>query len=1315
MKDRNIKKIVVATAFVASTSLSTTMVNALGKSQIKKQDNISLISDIQTGWVQIGSDCYYYDTQGNYVTGIQEIDGEKYYFYNDGKLATVSAPDSVGTVRIDNILYAYYKDGKIIEEVEIKANQWIDFNGIRYYFDDNLNPYTGVQEIDGKKYYFYSNGELINSNPHYPLKTVIIVDKMLCFCNKEGEILDEKPIEANKWIEIGNSKYYFDKDLNPYHGVKEIDGEKYIFWNGRLSASNGTTRIGNNLISYSDGKVIEEVEIEGNKWIEIGNSKYYFDENLNPYHGVREIKGERYYFYADGMLSTCGIGYIQTVRIGNELYAYNHEGKVLDKKTIEGNRWIEIGNKKYYFDKDLKSYEGVCEIDGQKYYFLYGGQLATSNYQCVNVVSYNESLIAYDQDGKVIDSIDIKPNQWIEYRDGKYYFDSAYRMYTGVKEIDGKKYYFEWNGRLATYASTVVMDNVIYAYNQNGEVIDEKEVEVNKWNEIGNSKYYFDSAYRMYTGIKEIDGKKYYFYWDGRLSTGKGTDRIGNNLISYSNGKVIEDVKIETNKWISFNGYKYYYDEELNPYKGVHEIDGQEYYFYEWDGRLAQSNYDDIETVRIDNTLYAYDKNGKVIDKENIEIGKWIKFYDDTYYFNSLSEPLNGICKIDNQEYMFFDSVLSIRRNGVYVKDNKLIFFKNGKVVDKTEIEDGKVMYFHGNYYCYKIDGDNYSEVSGIVEYNGKEYYFIEGVLKNLDDKQYDTGYDDNYIFIYNNKGEIIYKVKKVKGWNYLKNNQYQIDETYYFDDSPYGISGIKEVDGQEYYFRNNVLVKSASGKTGTYIDDSSSVNGNCICYVDTYDENGKVIKKQKISKEGWLQTEDGLYYFNDDLSPASGMKTIDNVEYVFIRGELITAKNNNIEIDISYADNGFYIVAYDKDGIVKDKKRIKSLKSFKWTEFQGGKYYIIADGGGVYLSRGWKEIDDEWYHFTKDGKLTTGWLQEDENTWYYLGKEGQMTKGWLDLNGKKYYFNQEGKMVTGTVNIDGKDYTFNENGELTTGTTEKSGWIQEGNKWYYYDNNQKVTGYYTVENTKYYFDANGVMQTGWFKIDGVDYYAASSGAITAQWIKSTDTVKYYVDENGKMLTGTQTIGDQEYYFDAQGRLLTGWITENGKTSYYQENGKIHKGWLELDGKKYYFDQEGKMVTGTVNIDGKDYTFNEKGELYVSVKVEAKWKQSGNKWWYQYEDGTYPKNEFITIDNKLYRFDQYGYMQTGWFKINKEYYYAPSSGSIQEQWVKSGNNWYYVDADGKMVTGDYAINGEVNRFDANGIWLGQLKLCTKMG
>ena len=102
-------------------------------------------------------------------------------------------------------------------------------------------------------------------------------------------------------------------------------------------------------------------------------------------------------------------------------------------------------------------------------------------------------------------------------------------------------------------------------------------------------------------------------------------------------------------------------------------------------------------------------------------------------------------------------------------------------------------------------------------------------------------------------------------------------------------------------------------------------------------------------------------------------------------------------------------------------------------------------------------------------------------------------------------------------------------------------------------------------------------------------------------------------------------------------------------------------------------------------------------------QLKGQWKQSGNKWWYQYEDGTYPKNEFITIDNKLYRFDQYGYMQTGWFRVNNEDYYATSSGAINAQWVGSGNNWYYVDADGKMVTGFQTISGVKYYFETNGL------------
>jgi len=79
---------------------------------------------------------------------------------------------------------------------------------------------------------------------------------------------------------------------------------------------------------------------------------------------------------------------------------------------------------------------------------------------------------------------------------------------------------------------------------------------------------------------------------------------------------------------------------------------------------------------------------------------------------------------------------------------------------------------------------------------------------------------------------------------------------------------------------------------------------------------------------------------------------------------------------------------------------------------------------------------------------------------------------------------------------------------------------------------------------------------------------------------------------------------------------------------------------------------------------------------------------------------------YQTIEGKKYYFAEGGLMQTRWFKINGEYYYASSSGSIQEQWVKSGSYWYYVDDNGKMVTGDYEIDGEVNHFDNEGIWQG---------
>ena len=300
--------------------------------------------------------------------------------------------------------------------------------------------------------------------------------------------------------------------------------------------------------------------------------------------------------------------------------------------------------------------------------------------------------------------------------------------------------------------------------------------------------------------------------------------------------------------------------------------------------------------------------------------------------------------------------------------------------------------------------------------------------------------------------------------------------------------------------------------------------------------------------------------------------------------------------------------------------------------------------------------------HDFKDGVCTRchnqlkGQWKQSGNKWWYQYEDGTYPKNeFITIDNKLYRFDQYGYMQTGWFKVNNEDYYATSSGEI------KAQWVGSGNNWYYVDADGKmVTGFQIISGTKYYFETNGLMKKGWFVVDGTDYYASTSGEIKAQWVGSGNTW-YYVDADGKMVTGFQTISGAKYYFANSGLMQTGWFKINGEDYYATSSGAIKAQWVGSGNTWYYVDADGKMVTGYQTIAGAKYYFAESG-----------------------------------------------LMQTGWFKINKEYYYAPSSGSIQEQWVKSGNNWYYVDADGKMVTGDYAINGEVNRFDANGVWLGKI-------
>ena len=84
----------------------------------------------------------------------------------------------------------------------------------------------------------------------------------------------------------------------------------------------------------------------------------------------------------------------------------------------------------------------------------------------------------------------------------------------------------------------------------------------------------------------------------------------------------------------------------------------------------------------------------------------------------------------------------------------------------------------------------------------------------------------------------------------------------------------------------------------------------------------------------------------------------------------------------------------------------------------------------------------------------------------------------------------------------------------------------------------------------------------------------------------------------------------------------------------------------------------------------------------------GEWKQDSRGWWYRNADGSYPKEQAVTIGGTVYRFDASGYMRTGWVKDGGSWYYHTGSGAQASGWTLVGGSWYYLDpSSGAMVTG----------------------------
>lgn len=106
--------------------------------------------------------------------------------------------------------------------------------------------------------------------------------------------------------------------------------------------------------------------------------------------------------------------------------------------------------------------------------------------------------------------------------------------------------------------------------------------------------------------------------------------------------------------------------------------------------------------------------------------------------------------------------------------------------------------------------------------------------------------------------------------------------------------------------------------------------------------------------------------------------------------------------------------------------------------------------------------------------------------------------------------------------------------------------------------------------------------------------------------------------------------------------------------------------------------------------------------IAISACASAGWIQSGSRWWYQYQDGSYPHSQWFQDNGAWYYFDSDGWMATGWRKVDGVWYYLSSSGAMLTGWLKDGGATYYLTGSGAMATGWKRIGGDWYFFNSSG-------------
>ncbi len=842
------------------------------------------------GWEKLNGHWYYFNEDSSLKTNWQTIGGKKYYFNERTGIMAAGQTTIYDYFNNEDKIYCFTSDGSLLEK-----KGWLckynNYQKVWCYIDENGALKKGYQTIDGKDYYFNYNGEMETGI----VNIGVFKDDPKCYYFDNSGVL----LKNEGWKKINGQWYYLNKDGSLFKGWKK-SGSDWYYLDRNYEMVNGPIKVIDHRkldsdVYYfnEDGKLtnrtgwINHISGEYNDW-------YYVENGGKAVLGWNRINGAWYYFDEDAKMVTAPTRIFDKDSSNDKIYFFDNSGSYrkysgwYEHKPVDGEPcW-------YYFGEDGFAKTSWQIINGNKYYFNSDGVMAkgvsTIFENEVQGGTYSVELPTYlfNESGALVTN-----EGWHKitlYNEEKWcYTDNTGLCKKGLAKINNKYYYFGSDCLMETGVFSVSGLNgerdVICFFDNSGVLNTSKG-----WHKC-KDKYdkfetwcYIDDNGNLAEGLKEIDGKQYYFR--------EGTMRTGFVRIDEDEYYFDESGAMAKGWSQDKNGQYYYTDSNGILQKGWQRINGAWYYFDEV-GVMATGPKYILDESTYETKLYYFDNSGAFKYKKG-----WVnnigKYNNDWYYINSDNELAMGWQRINGTWY-YFDEVGVMATGLRYILDEstyetKLYYFDNS----------GAFKYKKGwvnidrdnNEFWYYINSNN-ELATGWKKINGTWYYFYESgeMAKGLVSLSDSNG---NYVeYCFNNNGAWVTN----PGWHSWQEDNYT--HWVYINDDGNLAEGWKKINNRWYYFYKETkrmatgVVKEWDYKTNTpYIQHFFSEDGSWDSsegwksYQDLQsspDLEWAYVEANGRLASGWKKIGGQWYYFDEGTGfMVKGTRHIDGKLYEF-------------------------------------------------------------------------------------------------------------------------------------------------------------------------------------------------------------------------------------------------------------------------------------------------------------------------------------------------------------------------------------------------------------------------------------------------